>query len=161
MLLMSLTLAGCGGGGDSDGGPPPPPPATGIGAAGGTVNGPAGAKVMIPANALTTNTDIVVAQSSAGSPAQPNGVTAFGQIFAFTPHGTTFASPVTITVPFDPTTVPAGSTPVLYKTNAAQTAWEVVPGATVSGATMTAPVSSFSFAIVASDSELTVKHWKL
>jgi uncharacterized delta-60 repeat protein len=162
-LMLFATLAGCGGGGDSGGGatPPPPPPPSGIGAAGGTVTGPAGAKVVVPSGALTTNVDIAVAQSSAGSPAMPAGVTAFGQMFAFTPHGTTFAAPVTITVPFDPATVPAGSTPVLYKTNANQSAWEVVTGATVSGSTMTAAVASFSFAIVASDSELTVKHWKL
>lgn len=39
-------------------------------------------------------------------------------MFAFTPHGTRFAVPVTVRLPFDPGTVPAGSAPALYKTHA-------------------------------------------
>jgi uncharacterized delta-60 repeat protein len=158
-------LAGCGGGGgDSSGGggggtAPPPPP--GIGSAGGTVTGPSNAQVVIPAGALTTNTQVAVAQSGSGAPAVPTGVTSFGQIFAFTPHGTTFTTPATVTVPFDPALVPAGATPALYKTNAGRTAWELVPGATVSGATMTGQVSSFSNFLVASFPDFTVKTWKI
>jgi uncharacterized delta-60 repeat protein len=158
-IALAVVLAGCGGGGgDSDGAssPPPgsnaPPPSatTGIGAAGGTVTGPSGSQVVVPAGALTTSTNIAVAQSNAGAPPLPSGVTPFGEIFAFTPHGTAFATPVTITVPFDPSKVPAGTTPVLYKTNAAQSAWEVVSGATVTGSTMVGSVSGFSFGVVAS-----------
>ena len=66
-------------------------------------------------------------------------------MFAFTPHGTSFAVPVTVTIPFDPALVPAGATPILLKTNAAQTAFEPVPGATISGSSMVAQVSGFSF----------------
>jgi hypothetical protein len=51
---------------------------------------------------------------------------------------------VTVTVPFDPASVPAGATPVLYKTNA-QNQWEPVPGATIGAGTATAQVTSFSF----------------
>jgi uncharacterized delta-60 repeat protein len=163
VLIAGLALAGCGGGGDSGGDPaPPPPPApAGIGAAGGTVAGPSGAQVVVPAGALTSSIEIVVAQSSAGAPALTTGLTSYGQIFAFTPHGTTFTMPVTVTVPFDPSLVPAGATPALYKTNAARTAWDVVAGATVSGSTMTAPVSGFSNFVVASFPAFTVKTWKL
>lgn len=125
--------------------PPPPPPASGVGPAGGTVSGPSGAQVVIPAGALGANTAITITQSSSGAPALPVGMTSFGQMFAFTPHGTTFAAPVTVTVPFDPTSVPAGRTPILYKTTAGQLGWERVSGATVNAATMTAQVTSFSF----------------
>jgi len=121
-----------------------------IGSGGGTATGPGGANVVIPASALAQNTAIAVAQSSTGAPTLPTGVTTYGQIFAFTPHGTSFAAPVTMTVPFDPAQVPAGTTPVLYKTNAAQSDWEVVTGATANGSSMTASVTSFSFAVVAS-----------
>jgi uncharacterized delta-60 repeat protein len=115
LFALSAACGGGGDGGDSGGGnnpPPPPPPGnTGIGSAGGTVTEPSGAKVVIPAGALATNVDIKVTQTSAGAPALPAGVTAAGAVFAFTPHGTTFAVSATITVPFDPALVPAGATP--------------------------------------------------
>jgi uncharacterized delta-60 repeat protein len=172
-IALAVVLAGCGGGGsdgDTSSAPPPntntPPPSSGIGAAGGTVTGPSGAQVVVPAGALTTSTNIAVAQSSAGAPPLPAGITAFGQIFAFTPHGTTFAVPATITVPFDPTKVPAGTTPVLYKTDATQSAWEVVSGATVNGQLMSGSVTGFSFVTVASpasgaNASLTRKQWSI
>src|SRR5262245_19573970 len=128
LLLLTVLLSSCGGGDDSQ-----TPTSSGtnvqpgmVGTAGGTGARPAGAQVSIPAGALTQNTAITVAQSSAGAPALPAGVVSYGQTFALTPHGTTFNSPATLTVPFDPASVPAGTTPVLYKTNAAQTDWQVV-----------------------------------
>jgi uncharacterized delta-60 repeat protein len=163
-MLFALIFAGCGGGG---GGTPASPVSTGIGAAGGTVIGPSGAKVIVPANALATNTAIAVAQSSAGAPTLPAGVTSVGQMFAFTPHGTSFATPVTITVPFDPALVAVGTTPTLYKTNASMNAWDPVVGATVTGNSMSGQVSGFSYAIVATppkppaEGSLTMKTWDL
>jgi uncharacterized delta-60 repeat protein len=118
------------------------------------VVGPNGAKVVIPPGALATDTTITIEQTSAGSPPLPGGVTAFGPMFALTPHGTTFAVPVTLTVPFDPASVPAGVTPTLYKTNAAMSGFDPVPGATVDGASMTAQVTSFSLEIVGSEPPL-------
>jgi uncharacterized delta-60 repeat protein len=151
VVLFALSAA-CGGGGDGGDGsggnnpPPPPPPGnTGIGSAGGTVTEPSGGKVVIPAGALTTNTAIAIAQTTAASlPPLPAGVTPFGPMYATTPHGTAFAKPVTITIPFDPSKVPAGTTPVLYKTNPAMNGWLTVPGATINGSTMSADVQSFS-----------------
>jgi uncharacterized delta-60 repeat protein len=144
---LLLALSACGGDDDGSGGtPPPPPPAqTGIGAAGGTVTGPNGSKVVIPAGALTTNIDIKIEQTSAGSPPLPGGFSAAGQMFAFTPHGTTFAVPVTVTLPFDSASVPAGSAPVLFKTINAQDQWEQVANAVFSADTVSAEVTSFSF----------------
>ncbi|MFN0179970.1 MAG: hypothetical protein ACKVZ0_14315 [Gemmatimonadales bacterium] len=129
--------------------PPPPPPVTGIGPAGGTVSGPNGAQVVVPAGALSTNTTIGVTESSTGSPQLPVGTVSFGPMFAFTPHGTTFSVPVTITVPFTASSVAAGATPFLYKTNAAG-GWDRVANATVNAGTMTALVTSFSFGFVGS-----------
>ncbi len=147
---LLLALGACGGGGDGSGGgvtpPPPPPPQTGIGPAGGTVLGPNGAKVEIPPGALATNTEIKVELSSAGAPALPSGFSAFGQMFAFTPHGTTFAVPVTVTLPFNLASKPAGSTPALYKTNA-QNQWEHVATATFKADSLSAKITSFSFEV--------------
>jgi uncharacterized delta-60 repeat protein len=139
-VVLLLALGACGGGDSSS------PPAAVIGAAGGTVSSPNGAQVLVPPGALAQATLIEVTPSSVGAPGLPAGVTAYGPIYAFTPHGTTFLTPVTITVPFDPALVPAGTIPVLYKTNATQTAFEVVPGSTVSGNFITAQVTGFSYA---------------
>ncbi len=137
---MALVMVACGGGDDA-------PAAAMIGAAGGTVTGANGAQVVVPPNALAAPTAIAVDASSAGSPALPAGLTTYGAMIAFTPHGTAFATPVTVTVSFSASSVPAGATPVLYKTNAAG-AWEQVAGATLNAGTMTAQVTSFSWFIV-------------
>ena len=144
---LVLTLAACGGGGNDDGRAGTPPVTVVIGAAGGTVTGPNGAKVEIPPGALGTDTTIAIALTSAGAPALPTGFTANGQMFAFTPHGTTFAVPVTMTLPFDPASVPAGTTPQFYKTTA-QNQWEQVANATFGVDTATAQVDAFSDATV-------------
>lgn len=150
LLLIGwiLALAACGGGG-GDGGTPPiqNPPPQGIGSAGGTVTGPGGAQVVVPANALAQTTSVAVAQSSAGSPALPSGFTSFSAVYELTPHGTTFAQPVSVTIPFDPAQLPAGAVPALFKTDA-QGGWERVPHATVGANTVSAQVSSFSWFIV-------------
>lgn len=139
IALVCFALAACGGGDSQES-----TPGTGlIGAAGGTVTGTGGAKVIVASGALAQDTTISVAQSSTGAPPLPAGVTAFGPMFAFTPHGTTFAVPVTITLPFDLKSVPAGSMPALFKTNA-QNQWEHVPTATFKADSLSAKVTSFS-----------------
>lgn len=141
-LFVATLIAACSGS-DGDGRQRAPM----IGPAGGTVTGANGAQVVIAPGALSSNTPIAITQSNAGAPALPAGFATFGPIYAFTPHGTTFAMPVTVTVPFDPAQVPAGATPVLYKTNA-QNQWEPVPGATIGAGSATAQVSSFSFFLI-------------
>ena len=158
LLFASVLLGACGGGGDGSGTPPVPPGM--IGAAGGTVTGPGGAQAMIPAGALTQNTAIAIAQSSTGAPPLPAGVVTYGPMLAFTPHGTSFQSAVTITVPFDPAAVPAGATPVLYKTNAAMNGWDAVAGATISGSTMSASITGFSYLVVVSPPPLVLSNVK-
>ncbi len=144
--LFAMAVA-CGGG--SQPAPQDPGSGSGIGPSGGMASEASGAQVVIPSGALSTATPIAVARTGAGAPALPAGVTAFGPMFAFTPHGTSFAVPATITVPFDPGSVPTGRTPRLFKTNAAQSGWQEVSGATIQGSTMSGQVSGFSFAVVA------------
>ena len=125
-IIVAIAFTGCGG----SGGGTPPPLVPKIGSAGGTVTEASGAKVVIPAGALTQDTAIAVTQTNVGAPPLPAGVTPFGPIYAFTPHGTSFAVPVAMTVPFNPVSVPAGTAFALYKTNATQSAWNLVSGAT-------------------------------
>ncbi len=146
VALISAALAACGG---SDDDPPSSGNATmSIGAAGGTLDGPGGAQLVVLAGALAQATSITVAQSSNGAPALPAGDADVGAMFALTPHGTAFAVPATIRIPFDPSRLGAGEAPTLWKTNAAQNGWEQVAGATVSGNVMQAQISSFSWIII-------------
>ncbi len=146
-LFALAFVCACGGG--SQPAPQGPGSGAGIGPGGGMASEASGAQVVIPSGALSAATQIAVTRTSAGAPALPAGVTAFGPTFAFTPHGTSFAVPATITLPFDPASVTAGRTPRLFKTNAAQSGWQEVPGATVQGGTMSGQISGFSYAVVA------------
>ena len=143
--LLGAALAACGGSPDD--------PSSGnvtlsIGAAGGTLDGPGGAQLVVPAGALAQPTSVTVAQSSAGAPSLPAASADVGAVFALTPHGTAFAVPATIRVPFDASRLGAGEVPVLWKTNAAQTGWDQVAGATVSGNVVQAQISSFSWIVI-------------
>lgn len=138
-LLIVAGLAACGGS-DDDG--------VTIDAAGGTVDGPAGSQVIVPAGALASATSLSITASSSGAPALPAGGLVLGQTFALTPHGTSFAAPATLRIPFDPSLVPAGATPVLMKTNTAQTGWEVVAGTSVAGSMVEGPIGGFSWTVV-------------
>jgi uncharacterized delta-60 repeat protein len=140
---LVLALQAC-----SGGSPPVTPPVTAIiGAAGGTLSTSSGAKVVIPPGALSGDITIGIEQTGVGAPPLPGGFTTVGQMFAFTPHGQNFAAPVTITLPFNPASVPAGGTPELYKNNA-QNQWEPVVGATFGSSSVSGVVTSFSFPVV-------------
>lgn len=143
LLLVgcALVLAACGGG---DGNGTVVSNSAEIGAAGGTVADAGGAQVEVHAGALAQAVVISVIPSSAGAPPLPAGVTALGRAIAVTPHGTHFSLPVTVSLPFDPNTVPVGNMPVLLKTNAAGD-WESVPTAIFGTDTVRATVSGFSW----------------
>lgn len=70
-----------------------------IGAAGGTVTGPDGVQVVIPAGALGADTTIGIARSSAGAPPTFADNPPAGGIYEFTPHNLVFNLPVTIRMP--------------------------------------------------------------
>ncbi len=141
-LVLLLAVAGCGGGSDDEA------PAA-LGAGGGTVSSPSGARIAIPAGALSQATAIVIEDGPSGAPSLPAGVTAFGPVVAITPHGTAFAQPATVTVPFDPAALPAGATPTLYRAADAQSPWLPLTGTSINGSTMTAEVMSLSYYVVA------------
>jgi uncharacterized delta-60 repeat protein len=145
VAAAALAFAACGGGG-SDNNPPPNAGGGGVvvGAAGGTVSGPNGAKIEIPPGALASDVRIDIEPTSAGAPPLPSGLPPSGAMFAFTPHGTTFAVPVTVTLPFDSASVPTDAAPQFYKTNA-QNQWEQVANATFSANSVVAQISGFSF----------------
>ena len=145
LLALAACGGGGGGGGDGAGGAGATTTSTTVvGAAGGTVAGPNGVTLVIPPGALAGNVTITIEQTASGAPAPPASLTLAGAMYAFTPHGTTFAVPVTMRLPFDRAMVPAGSRPTLFKTDA-QNQWQQVAGVTVDGDTVSAQVTGFSF----------------
>ncbi len=133
-------LSACGGGGGSTT-PAPPPDGTGtVGSAGGTVTLSSGAAVTIPAGALQSDRAITVAVD--GTPA-PNG----NPRYRFGPAGTTFASPVTVTLP-RPAGLAVGAAASIYWTQpGSETVFDPLP-ATVTVGGVTAQVNHFSLGFV-------------
>jgi len=119
-----------------------------VGPAGGTVEGHYGARLTVPAGALAGTLTLGIARDSTGAPAfAPEEVAAVGAPYALTPHGTTFSSPATVRVPFDPALVSPGETPVLYK---AEEGGSFAPlPTTVDGSFLVASLSSFSWVLPA------------
>lgn len=102
-LLASIVLAACGGGGEDPVQPMPaavaPSASATIGAAGGTLDGPDGSQVVIPAGALTQDTLITIAKRDTGAPAETPDGYARSATYEFTPHDIAFAQPVTMRIP--------------------------------------------------------------
>ena len=71
-----------------------------VGPSGGTVNGPDGVQVVVPAGALAEAVTIGIARSSEGAPTgTPVDYPSAKGIYEFTPHGLVFEKPVTLRVP--------------------------------------------------------------
>ncbi|MCW5636472.1 MAG: hypothetical protein KIT17_24275, partial [Rubrivivax sp.] len=111
-----------------------------------------GAALAVPAGALAQDVALELQADPTTAPPLPAGLLALGKVYAATPHGTAFALPAQVTVPFDPLRAPGGVPPVLYKadgTGPAAGQWRPVPGASASGGTMSAEVTSLSYLVVA------------
>src|SRR5262245_57995706 len=101
LLAMAALLSACGGSGEGTPAAVPTEVSAVIGPAGGTVDGPDGARVVIPAGALSADTTITIARRSTGAPTVlPDGFTPNGATYEFTPHDILFKQPVTIRVPY-------------------------------------------------------------
>ena len=133
LALGAAFLAACGGG---DGGNSPPV----VGPAGGThtING---VTISVPANALSSTITLTVQSAVAPLPTPADG-TAIGTEFEIGPAGTTFALPVTITLPLDPTAVPSDSEAVLMHGEGAQ--WVELPSQAIAAAAVSATTTSLS-----------------
>jgi hypothetical protein len=131
MLLTSsvLVLGGACGGGSSGGGQT-------IGASGGTVS-KSGVTLTIPAGALSADTAITVATTTA-----PPGYTLASAAYVFGPAGTIFAKPVTVSIP-----LAAVEEARLFWSNTSGGFDDL--GGTVSGTTLTGKVMHFSIGFAA------------
>ncbi|HEV8228362.1 MAG TPA: carboxypeptidase regulatory-like domain-containing protein [Candidatus Limnocylindria bacterium] len=115
---------------------------TGIGAAGGTVRS-GDVVVAVPAGALATETAITIAASNATPPADLGGQV--GAAYDLGPSGTTFAVPVTITLPYDPAALAGRPASLIRVATMQNGTWGVI-AATVNEAahTVSAQVTHFT-----------------
>jgi hypothetical protein len=136
-VLAVALAAGCGGSSDS-----PSAVRTEIGAAGGTVVGPDGVQVFVPAGALSQPVTIGIARDGGGAPGEtPADHPRASAIYEFTPHGLVFQKPVTIRMP-----APAGGAGPVFMAESAG-AWEY-QGAQVSDGTVSWQRNSFSWGAI-------------
>ena len=140
--LLPVLLVACGG--SSHNGEPPVERTTAvIGPAGGTLTGPDGVQVVIPAGALRANTTIGIARTAEGAPAADPMLATPGTRYEFTPHGMSFEVPVAIRLP-----VAAGVTSPEVWFAGTDTAWIPVE-AVVAGGFATVERNTFSWSYVA------------
>jgi alpha-tubulin suppressor-like RCC1 family protein len=137
LCVLALALTACGGGDE-------PPPPNQVGPAGGTVAGPNGTQVVVPAGALSA--PVLITITTAAVRPLPPGMQALGTIYDLGPAGTSFAVPVTVTLPLDPALVPAGAqVRMLHELHAAGgDAWELLPGLALGATSASAQTTSFS-----------------
>ncbi len=129
-LATAAVLMACGeGGGDEPAAPSAPAPVSlKLGVAGGTLEGPDGVRLQVPPGALRADATLTVARADASAPPLPTlpaGFAVSGPMMALTPHGTSFGTPVMISLPRGD--LPADALPMLIKTNAAGDGWEQIP----------------------------------
>lgn len=121
-----------------------------IGSEGGDVTS-GGIAVEIPPGALAEDTDVSINEVD-DPPSAPTGFALVGPAVAFTPHGTEFQEPVTLTVPYTST----DTTLVMLRLDDEEdTSWEMVTGATFDDGEASVEVESFSVYAVAKAAAVT------
>ncbi|MCA9599920.1 MAG: hypothetical protein KC776_41735 [Myxococcales bacterium] len=157
-LFAALVLGGCGddsakvdNGGPADGGgldaASGDDGSTGglIGPEGGVVEGPGGVRVTVPAGAVATPIAIQVTPALPGElPPDVRGVTLAGAAWSITPHGATFAVPVTVRLPYDATLAPTPLVPTILHAPTSAAWTELTDAAVVEDGFVEGKTTSFS-----------------
>lgn len=99
-----------------------------------------GVTLEIAPGALGADTDISLAIESSDD--APSSDSVVGDVYVFGPSGLTFATPATMTLPFDADAVPSGATAQISVLDG--NAWVALDGSTVSGDTISAQATHFS-----------------
>jgi hypothetical protein len=156
MLLMIMILPGCNGsssgGGSTSESNKADSISSSVSTSGGGLTTPSGdAGLNVPAGALNENKSIAVALSRKVTP--PGNLAG---AYDFTPDGQTFASPVTISIKYDPTIIPDSINPSDLKLARLSDngEWEIIEDSTVDTANhlVSGPTSHFStYSVVIND----------
>jgi len=132
----------------------PPPPTEGsatLGAAGGTVPGPDGVQLWVPADALGGPVTFRIARDASGAPPL-EGIDALSPVYAATPHGQTFGASALLSIPLSAAQIPAGTTPILLKAEPGGK-WRVMPNGSTDPARLAADVGDLSFFVIGACSD--------
>jgi hypothetical protein len=122
--------------------PPPAPVSQSVGPSGGNVTNSDGSGVSIPAGALPGDVMISVTPDPNAPP--PPTAMPVGTPITLGPEGQQFTIPVTVTVSYDPSQVPAGKTAVIFTAPAGTTAYTQLVTTPVDGTHLSAQVTHFS-----------------
>jgi len=120
------------------------PSGTEIGPDGGSVTGPDGVELVIPAGALEDSVFFSITKDPSDAPDIPAGVNWVGGVYAIEPHGTEFSEPVTLRLPFDEDLVPEELTPTPFKAEQ-DGAFTLVADASVEDGAVELEVTDLSF----------------
>ena len=147
--ILVLALAACGGSDDAAV-PATSPSQPVIGANGGSVIGPDGTSVAVPAGAALGDVTIAIAKNASLAPplAAGGSFTPVSNVYEITPHGTTFAEPVTVTLPIDPALVTVQDGLVVLKAQPGGD-WRVHSNVVRDGNVVSVKVRDFSLLLVA------------
>ena len=143
-LVCSLLVA-CSQGND----PEPPPPSEGsatLSAAGGTVTGPDGVQLVVPADSLVGAVTLRISRDATGAP-ELIGINAVSPVYAVTPHGQAFGTGALFSIPMSAAQLPAGATPILLKAEPGGT-WRVMPNASTDPTRMAADIGGLSYFVI-------------
>ena len=114
-----------------------------IGAAGGTITDAKGDSVQIPAGALPSDVTVTISPASNAPP--PAGATVVGSAVTLGPEGQQFAVPVTVTLGFSSSQLPAPSSTVfMFTAPAGTSSYAALSGSSVSGSQVSAQTTHFS-----------------
>lgn len=148
LLVLSLCvgLSGCGGDGEEDGLdlPAPASAVAVVATTGGEVATSNGTSVLVPAGAVPSGIKIAVAEMTQGAVKahKPEGLQYQGHIVAVTPHGASFAQPVTLKVPYT-----GSATALLRADHESDLTWEVLEGVQFDDAAGIATVQVKGFSV--------------
>lgn len=143
-LAAAVALSACGGRDDEG-------PATGsatVGAAGGTVEGPDGTRLVIPPNAVTASTTFRVSRNAAGAP-ELVGMNAISPVYEVTPHDIELGGSALFSLPLAAAQLPPGETPVLLKASPGKP-WRVVTDTQRVAGALSADLDTLSWFVLAS-----------
>ena len=134
VLSIVILLSSCGGGGGGGGSASPESNDTDsisstIGTSGGSITTPSGAVTLnVPSGALSSQTSINISISTQETP--PGNLAG---VYDFTPNGQTFSAAVTISLKYDPDSIPEGVNPsdlrLAYLSD--NGGWEIISNSTV------------------------------
>ena len=146
-LLVAATLAACGG---NDSGPPPPSVGSAtLGAAGGTVDGPDGTRLEVPASALQPDVTFRIARDASGAP-ELLGLNAVSPVYAVTPHGQGFEGSARLSIPLSAAPLlPAGAKPLLLKAEPGGK-WRIMQNVSDDPSRMAVDIDGLSYYVIGS-----------